>query len=99
MSLDSPRPSAERLRVGLSQRVVAYRLLLSQNIGVSKGTAHAERVRFPLAQPLPAGPWDAGIALGSGLRLLERGADATVAFPDSGAAAAVLVNSGGATWR
>jgi hypothetical protein len=58
------------------------------NLGVTLGIGDTEPVTITLDRRIPAGPWDARITLHSGL--LERTATATITFPDTGAAAAVV---------
>jgi diguanylate cyclase (GGDEF)-like protein len=56
-------------------------------LGVTLAIGASESVTIVLDRQVPAGPWDARIALRSGL--LERGAHATITFPDVGAAPVV----------
>lgn len=58
------------------------------NLGVTLGIGDTEPVTVTLDHRVPAGPWDARINLHSGL--LERTVTATITFPDTGAAAAVV---------
>jgi hypothetical protein len=60
-------------------------------LGVTLGIGDTEPVAIVLDDRLLAGPWDARIALHSGL--LERSARATITFPDQGAAPAVDTTS------
>lgn len=58
------------------------------NVGVTLGIGDTEPVTIALDHRVPAGPWDARITLHSGL--LERTVTATITFPDTRAAAAVV---------
>jgi hypothetical protein len=53
-------------------------------VGTTLAIGDRESVSFTLTRQLPAGPWDARITLRSGL--LERDAQATIAFPATGSA-------------
>ena len=53
------------------------------SLGVTLAIGDTEPVTILLDKRLPAGPWDARIALRSGL--LERSGRATITFPDAGA--------------
>ena len=69
-----------------SPRVVVKRVQgIVRDLMAEKGYEFAEVT--PSVEPLPAGPWDARIALSSGF--LERKARATITFPDAGASEAV----------
>jgi len=57
------------------------------NLGTTLGIGDTEPVTITLDKQIPAGPWDAVITLRSGL--LEVTAQATVTFPNTGAAPAV----------
>jgi hypothetical protein len=65
-------------------------------LGVTLGIGDTEPVTITLDKALPAGPWDATIALHSGL--LDRTATATLTFPANGAAAAVPIRAGRPSW-
>ncbi len=62
-------------------------------LGVTLAIGATEPVTIPLDMRLPAGPWDAHIALHSGL--VERTARASITFPNSGASAPVRATSHG----
>jgi hypothetical protein len=62
-------------------------------LGTSLAIGDTEPVTILLARALPAGPWDATVTLRSGL--LERSANATISFPDAGAAPPVATASPG----
>jgi hypothetical protein len=61
------------------------------DLGVTLAVGDTEPVTIPLDKQLPAGPWGAQITLHSGL--LERRAEATITFPDAGAAPSVSTSS------
>jgi hypothetical protein len=65
-------------------------------LGTTLGRGDTESVVVALDPELPAGPWDATITLRSGL--VERTAEATITFPEAGAAAPVETTSGFAGW-
>ena len=50
--------------------------------GTTLGPGQAGTVPIPLDQPIPAGPWNAHVTLGSGL--LKHTADANITFPAKG---------------
>lgn len=52
------------------------------SLGTTVAIGATESVRIVLDKQVPAGPWDAGLTLHSGL--LERRAQATITFPDAG---------------
>ena len=56
-------------------------------LGVSLAIGATEQVTILLDDSLPAGPWDAKLTLHSGI--LDRTAQATLTFPDTGAAETV----------
>lgn len=62
-------------------------------LGTTLGIGETESVTVALDGQVPAGPWDARIALHSGL--LERTARATITFPAAGASVPVKTTSGG----
>jgi hypothetical protein len=66
------------------------------DLGITLGVGDTEPVTIPLDKQLPAGPWDARITLRSGL--LERRAEATITFPDAGAAPSVSTSSTRPGW-
>jgi hypothetical protein len=59
-------------------------------LGTTLGVGETEPVTITLDEQVPAGPWDARIALNSGL--LERKARASITFPDAGASEAVAAS-------
>ena len=65
-------------------------------LGTTLARGDTESVVIALDPKLPAGPWDATITLRSGL--VERTAEATITFPEAGAAAPVETTSGFAGW-
>jgi hypothetical protein len=66
-------------------------------LGTTLAPGQTEPVTVKLDKLLPAGPWDAKITLHSGL--VERSAQATITFPDHGAAAPVKAKAAGLpTW-
>jgi LPXTG-motif cell wall-anchored protein len=62
-------------------------------LGTTLAIGETESVTLELDGQVPAGPWDARIALHSGL--LERTARATITFPAVGSAAPVKTTTGG----
>jgi len=66
------------------------------NLGTTLAIGDTESVTIVMDKQLPAGPWDAQIALRSGL--LERSARATITFPAAGAAPPVITSSNGPGW-
>jgi len=60
-------------------------------LGTSMAIGDTQNVSIALDKRLPNGPWDARITLRSGL--LERSAQATITFPNTGAAESVDTNS------
>ncbi|MBA3575348.1 MAG: peptidase [Pseudonocardiales bacterium] len=62
-------------------------------LGSTLGIDDTESVTIVLDQSLPAGPWSAGVHLSSGM--VERDAEATVTFPEAGAAAPVATTGPG----
>jgi hypothetical protein len=65
-------------------------------LGITLATGDTEPVTFALDKRLPAGPWNARITLYSGL--LERTAQATITFPESGTSTAVSTKPARAAW-
>jgi hypothetical protein len=65
-------------------------------LGVTLAIGVTEPVTIALDKQLPAGPWDARIALHSGL--LDRSARATITFPDTGASPPVNTTSTRPRW-
>lgn len=61
--------------------------------GKTLAIGDTQPVTIALDERLPAGPWDARITLESGL--IERSAEATVMFPDAGAAEPVATTASG----
>jgi len=68
------------------------------SLGTTLAVGATEPVTIMLDKQVPAGPWDAEIALSSGL--IKTSAHATITFPGLGAAApAVAVPAEGRSWR
>ena len=65
-------------------------------LGTTLGIGDTESVTILLDKELPAGPWDARITLKSGL--LERTAEASITFPDTGAAQPAITTSNRPGW-
>jgi hypothetical protein len=65
-------------------------------LGTTLAIGDTEPVTFALDKRIPAGPWNARITLQSGL--LERSAQATLTFPDIGAAPPVNTTSARPGW-
>lgn len=65
-------------------------------LGSTLATGASQPVTIALDEQLPAGPWKARITLRSGL--VERTAEASVTFPDAGAASAVAIQSTRPGW-
>jgi hypothetical protein len=62
-------------------------------LGRTLAIGGTQPITVSLDESLPAGPWDAEIFLASGI--IERSAEATITFPDSGLAAAVVPTASG----
>jgi hypothetical protein len=65
-------------------------------LGTTVAIGATETVTIILDMQIPAGPWEAGITLHSGL--LERGAQATITFPGAGASPPVETKSAQPGW-
>jgi hypothetical protein len=65
------------------------------DLGRTLAIGDTQPITVSLDESLPAGPWDAEILLASGI--IERRAEATITFPDSGLAAAVAPTASGST--
>lgn len=63
------------------------------NLGTTLGIGETEPVTIVLDESIPAGPWDARIALHSGL--LDRSARATITFPAAGSGPVVATADSG----
>jgi hypothetical protein len=63
------------------------------DLGRTLAIGDTQPITLSLDERLPAGPWDAEIILASGI--IERSAEATITFPDSGLAAAVVPTASG----
>lgn len=66
------------------------------SLGTTLAIGDTEAVRIALDKQLPAGPWDARIALHSGL--LERTAEATISFPAAGTSNSVKTSPSQPAW-
>ena len=65
-------------------------------LGTTLGIGDTETVTIPLDRQLPSGPWDARITLESGL--LQRSAQATITFPETGASPPVTTRPMSPGW-
>ena len=65
-------------------------------LGATLAVGDTEPVTIALDRRLPAGPWNALITLQSGL--LERNAQATITFPETGASPPVKTTPTGSKW-
>jgi hypothetical protein len=66
-------------------------------LGTTLAIGDTETVSIPLDGSLPAGPWDARVTLHSGL--LNVSAEATITFPDQGAATPVAADGSRRLWQ
>ena len=66
------------------------------SLGTTVAIGATESVTIVLDKQIPAGPWDAGITLHSGL--LERHAQATITFPDAGSSPPVETTTPESGW-
>ncbi|HEY8913423.1 hypothetical protein [Lacisediminihabitans sp.] len=65
-------------------------------LGTTVGIGQTEPVTITLDREVPAGPWEARITLRSGL--LERSAQATITFPDTGTSPPVVTTTTPPAW-
>ncbi len=65
-------------------------------LGTTLGIGQTEPVTISLDRQIPAGPWDARVTLQSGL--IQRIAEATITFPESGASPPAAATSIGNEW-
>ena len=66
------------------------------SLGTTVAIGATESVTVVLDKQVPAGPWEAGITLHSGL--LERSAQATITFPDAGSSLPVETKTPESGW-